>query len=121
MGNGNKGITLVALVVTIVILLILAGITIELTLGSDGIIQKTKFAKNQSCMQSDKEAIQIAYSTVYHLYDKVVTAQDLQEQLTYDGKDAECETGLMVRVPLFIEQGETIIISTADGKYVSRA
>jgi len=36
-------------------------------------------------------------------------------------KDAECETGLMVRVPLFIEEGETIIVSTADGKYVSRA
>lgn len=36
-------------------------------------------------------------------------------------KDAECETGLMVRVPLFIEEGETIIISTSDGKYVSRA
>ena len=36
-------------------------------------------------------------------------------------KDAECETGLMVRVPLFIEEGETIIVSTDDGKYVSRA
>ena len=36
-------------------------------------------------------------------------------------KDAECETGLMVRVPLFIEEGESIIISTDDGKYVSRA
>ena len=36
-------------------------------------------------------------------------------------KDAECETGLMVRVPLFIEEGESIIISTVDGKYVSRA
>lgn len=36
-------------------------------------------------------------------------------------KDAEVETGLMVRVPLFIEEGETIIISTSDGKYVSRA
>lgn len=36
-------------------------------------------------------------------------------------KDAECETGLNVRVPLFIEEGETIIVSTADGKYVSRA
>ena len=92
MGNENKGITLIALVVTIVILLILAGITIELTLGSNGIIQKTKFAKDQSCIQSDKEAIQIAYSTVYHLHDKVVTAQNLQEQLIYDGKDAECET-----------------------------
>ncbi len=36
-------------------------------------------------------------------------------------KDAECETGLKVRVPLFVEEGETIIVSTADGKYVSRA
>ena len=36
-------------------------------------------------------------------------------------KDAECETGLMVRVPLFIEEGEVIIVSTDDGKYVSRA
>ena len=33
-------------------------------------------------------------------------------------KDAEVETGMNVRVPLFIEEGETIIVSTADGKYV---
>ena len=39
----------------------------------------------------------------------------------YALKDAECETGLMVRVPLFVEEGERIIVSTADGKYVSRA
>lgn len=36
-------------------------------------------------------------------------------------KDAKVETGLNVRVPLFIEQGEKIIVSTSDGKYVSRA
>lgn len=36
-------------------------------------------------------------------------------------KEAWVETGLMVRVPLFIEQDEKIIVSTADGKYVSRA
>ncbi len=36
-------------------------------------------------------------------------------------KDATVETGLLVRVPLFIEEGETITISTSDGKYVSRA
>ncbi|MBQ7140532.1 MAG: elongation factor P [Bacilli bacterium] len=35
-------------------------------------------------------------------------------------KDAEIETGLSVRVPLFIEQGEEIVVSTKDGKYVSR-
>lgn len=36
-------------------------------------------------------------------------------------KDAELETGLTVRVPLFVEQDEMIVISTKDGKYVSRA
>lgn len=36
-------------------------------------------------------------------------------------KNATVETGLLVRVPLFIENGERIIVSTADGKYVSRA
>ena len=35
-------------------------------------------------------------------------------------KDATIETGYNVRVPLFIEEGEEIIISTRDGKYVSR-
>ena len=33
----------------------------------------------------------------------------------------EVETGYTVKVPLFIEEGETIVISTSDGKYVSRA
>lgn len=36
-------------------------------------------------------------------------------------KDAELENGLVVRVPLFIEENENIIISTKDGKYDSRA
>lgn len=36
-------------------------------------------------------------------------------------KDATLETGYTIKVPLFIEQGERIIISTKDGKYVSRA
>lgn len=36
-------------------------------------------------------------------------------------KDAEVETGFTVRVPLFINQDEEILISTKDGKYVSRA
>ena len=36
-------------------------------------------------------------------------------------KDAKIETGYTVKVPLFINQGEKIIISTSDGKYSSRA
>ncbi len=36
-------------------------------------------------------------------------------------KDATLETGLVVKVPMFIEQGEKILVTTADGKYSSRA
>lgn len=36
-------------------------------------------------------------------------------------KDATIETGYTLKVPLFINQGEKIIISTRDGKYSSRA
>lgn len=36
-------------------------------------------------------------------------------------KAATLETGLVIQVPLFINQGEKVIVSTADGKYVSRA
>ena len=36
-------------------------------------------------------------------------------------KDATVETGLVVKVPMFIDQGEKILVTTADGKYSSRA
>ena len=36
-------------------------------------------------------------------------------------KDAVLETGMTVKVPLFINEGEKIIVSTKDGKYQSRA
>ena len=36
-------------------------------------------------------------------------------------KDVTVETGLVVKVPMFIEQGEKILVTTADGKYSSRA
>ena len=35
-------------------------------------------------------------------------------------KEAELNTGLIIRVPLFIDEGDIVIVSTSDGKYVSR-
>lgn len=35
-------------------------------------------------------------------------------------KDAILETGLLVKVPLFVEEGESVIVSTETGEYVSR-
>ena len=50
-----KGITLVALVVTIVVLLILAGVSINLVLGNNGIIAKAKDAETKSAKASEND------------------------------------------------------------------
>ena len=46
--KGNEGITLVALVVTIVVLLILAGISLNLVLGENGIISRAQEARDKT-------------------------------------------------------------------------
>ena len=51
----EKGITLVALVVTIVVLLILAGVSINLVLGNNGIIAKAKDAETKSAEASQND------------------------------------------------------------------
>ncbi len=40
---------------------------------------------------------------------------------TSASKNAVCETGLEIKVPLFIEQDEIVLVATSDGKYSSRA
>ena len=47
MFKNEKGITLIALVVTIIILLILAGVTISLAITNGGLFDKTRSAANQ--------------------------------------------------------------------------
>ena len=46
--KNSKGITLIALVVTIIVLIILAGVSISLVLGDNGIVTKAKLAKEQT-------------------------------------------------------------------------
>ena len=53
--KNNKGITLVALVVTIVVLLILAGVSINLVLGNNGIIAKAQEAKTKQAEASQND------------------------------------------------------------------
>ena len=53
--KNKKGITLVALVVTIVVLLILAGVSINLVLGDNGIIAKAKDAETKSAEASQND------------------------------------------------------------------
>ena len=52
--NRNNGITLIALVVTIIVLLILAGISISVLSGENGLITRVKDAKQESIIGEEK-------------------------------------------------------------------
>lgn len=55
----REGITLISLVVTIIILIILAGISINMLLGENGIIERTKTAKKETLIAQYKEKIDL--------------------------------------------------------------
>lgn len=63
----NLGITLIALVIGIIILLILAGITINMTIGQNGIIERAKQAKDNMLLAQIEEQ-----ESLNRLYDEYI-------------------------------------------------
>ena len=57
--KNNKGITLIALVITIIVLLILAGVTIAALSGDNGILRRATEAKEQTNQKNDEETEKI--------------------------------------------------------------
>ena len=72
--KSNKGVTLVALVVTIIVLIILAGISINLILGDNGIITIAKKAKENTELAKIQEETEL---------------NELYTQLEADGSNSE--------------------------------
>ncbi len=57
--KNRSGITLIALVITIIVLLILAGVSISMLSGENGIIQRAALAKSKSEIANLKEEVQM--------------------------------------------------------------
>ena len=87
--NKNQGITLIALVITIVVLLILAGVSINMVLGENGIVTKAKDASDKT-----KQAKQNDLASM----DQVVKDMDdiLNDNGTSGGDDTPTETKTLV-------------------------
>ena len=60
MYNQKDGITLIALIITIIVLLILAGVVVNLSLGENGIIKKAQTAVDKYKQAAENEQIEIA-------------------------------------------------------------
>ena len=97
--KNKNGITLIALVVTIVVLLILAGVTLKLVLDNNGIIQKSKEARSETIVADEKSKVEMAYlSAALKKLGDTVTAEELQEELDSS-----------------VGAGKTVVTSNGDG------
>ena len=75
----EQGITLIALVVTIIVLLILAGVTISLVLGQDGIFSKAEVAAERT--NEGQELDQVRLAVLEARTNSIVDKTDLKDEL----------------------------------------
>ena len=141
-GKKEKGITLIALVITIIVLLILAGVTIATLTGDNGILGKANEAKTTNDEEKAKEQIKIAVMGSYG-DDGKLNYDDLKQNLgqigitglpdtasyplkvTLDGvkatikENGEVEFGKTIEVGDYVDYNPTLGANTGDLTYTS--
>ena len=100
--NQNNGITLIALVVTVVVLMILAGISIGMLTGDNGIINQAKQGKEETEISEEKEIINISVTQAMDADVMGNIEKDkLQEKLNSNTNDGATEV---------IDSGDTLVV-----------
>ena len=82
--KSTNGITLIALVITIIVLLILAGISISMLSGDNSILQRATDAKHVSEEAQIKEKVQLAYLAAISERQREVNKDNLIVTLDYE-------------------------------------
>lgn len=88
----NEGITLIALVISIIVLLILAGVSIATLTGENGILTQAQHAKETSEYGQIEEAVNLAYASTSidrYAHDNTITLEMIAGQLIKDGYKIE--------------------------------
>lgn len=87
MKENNNGITLIALVITIVVLIILASITINVLIGKNGIIERGKRAKELTVISQYKEQIEMIKIEAKFKYKSMeITLENLKNEFESDSQ-----------------------------------
>lgn len=86
--KNQKGITLIALVITIIVLLILAGVSIAMLTGENGILTQANNSKSATAKAEAVEKINLALNAVKSEIFNQQVASSSYEPLTSTGTDA---------------------------------
>ena len=91
--EAQKGITLIALVITIIVLLILAGVSIAMLTGQKGILTQANNAKNATELASTKEKVELAViGAISQTRDGTLKVGNLRTELANYGGTVEGDT-----------------------------
>ena len=108
MFKSEKGITLVALVITIIVLLILAGVTMMLALGNNGILGQASNAKLKQMEGEADEQMKMALSSTYMAI--------LSYRIDHPGQNmSESEVIAALQAELPASNGYTVALSSGTG------
>ena len=116
--RSNKGITLIALILTVIVLLILAGVSINMVIGENGLISKSTSAVNKYKMAEIKEKIELNIATsMMKKNGGILSMDDIFKGLIEEGItteiDCDKENGQIIT-----KEGYVVKINLSDnGKY----
>ena len=112
--ENNKGVTLIALIITIIVLLILAGIGITMVAGPNGILSRAQEAKTTTAEKAAKEKVDLSVSgAIARSNYGELTINNLKEEVEkYGGTIKEEKTEFPVTV---IMDGKEYVV-TSNGK-----
>lgn len=115
--KNNKGVTIVSLVITIIILLILSAITLTLFSSDNGLISKAKIAKENTEINDEEEVLRIAAiktmeKNIYGEIDKEELQQELEKNIGKDKAELEQDNNIFI---VYIKDVERYYEIDADG------
>ena len=116
--KNNKGITLVALVITIIVLLILAGVTIASLSGDNGILTRGKQAKLDDQESQVKEMITLAANEAIQEYYAITYAGATSSSITGDTSNIKsAQAAVTTAIAKLIDSnGKIAGVSVTDNK-----
>lgn len=126
MNKSQNGITLIALVITVIVILILAGLAISTLSGKNGLLTKAENANEKTTIGMEKEQISFAYAKCQteNYPEKNVTDVQLQNELLINQNDTTVtneSTNLIVKFnntqnTYIVDENGNIEILTQDNK-----
>ena len=117
--KNNPGITLIALVISIIVLLILAGVSIATLTGENGILTQAQNAKTETEKAKAKEQIELCATESVIAGSGSVNKATLKDSLVREGATIETADGEISTLPVIVKLDEKEYGITGSGEVLN--